>query len=419
MKLSKFIIEEDIGNYNVLYNLLNGISIKYNKKEFKNLDFILENNTIKNFLIEKDFFIKNGYPLKEYSLIRNNSYIQNIIITITKRCNFRCKYCYENFEDKSFKDDLADKIIKLISKKTLKVLTINWFGGEPLLEIDVIEKITYKLLDYCKSNDIEYYSTITTNGYLLSRENMERLKNVKVKYFQITIDGNEYSHNKNRVLKSGLGTFNRVLNNMTNRAMENKDCNFICRINADKNNYENILLFLKFFKKNFNFIENIKIDIHKIKDFNGNCGCLLDDTELLNLIEYGVDLGLNIMPILSKINPQSFCYFKNRNSIILTPDKKVYKCSADMENEYLSVGIINEETINLDMEKLNTLTNYSLNRKCYMCKYLPICQGSVCPLRRLRSKKLDCNILKGNEKRLLSLLDKQGLIDYSIEGVKR
>ena len=73
--------------------------------------------------------------------------------------------------------DIQDKIVEYVRRQvsTISQLSVNWYGGEPLLAIDVIESLTEHFLKICKENNITYSSTIITNGYLLDMETVNRL----------------------------------------------------------------------------------------------------------------------------------------------------------------------------------------------------------------------------------------------------
>jgi uncharacterized protein len=74
---------------------------------------------------------------------------EKLIFLVTEQCNFRCTYCYENFEKGKMSDDVIEGVIKYVEKRgpQLKNLNVHWFGGEPLLALDVIEKLSNQMLD--------------------------------------------------------------------------------------------------------------------------------------------------------------------------------------------------------------------------------------------------------------------------------
>src|SRR5262245_20489732 len=68
----------------------------------------------------------------------------NLILLPTERCNFRCTYCYENFEVGRMDHSVVSAVKSLIYRRVpdLQTLDISWFGGEPLLAKDIIYDIS-------------------------------------------------------------------------------------------------------------------------------------------------------------------------------------------------------------------------------------------------------------------------------------
>ena len=116
----------------------------------------------------------------------------------------------------------------------VKSLYVTWFGGEPLIGMPVIEELSRQLIELCEEKEITYSAGIVTNGYLLTKENAERLKECQVGRVQITIDGPKEIHDVRRPLVNGNGTYDIIMKNI----MDVKEVLPISlRINVD---YDNI-----------------------------------------------------------------------------------------------------------------------------------------------------------------------------------
>ena len=101
----------------------------------------------------------------------------SLTIMPTELCNFRCRYCYEKFEKGKMQEDIYKGIVKYLQKNlsSYSGLDISWFGGEPLLALDIIEKMSTDIYELCKLLKKPYMAGMTTNGYLLTPEVVERL----------------------------------------------------------------------------------------------------------------------------------------------------------------------------------------------------------------------------------------------------
>src|SRR5947209_2918690 len=140
----------------------------------------------------------------------------NLIILPTESCNFRCTYCYETFENKKMPPAVVTGIKSLIDRRggDLDELEISWFGGEPLLALDVITQISKHAIEVSKTKRFTFRSGMTTNGYFLNRDRLRQCLDHKVDFFQISLDGNPDEHNASRKLASGAGTFEQIWSNL-------------------------------------------------------------------------------------------------------------------------------------------------------------------------------------------------------------
>lgn len=73
--------------------------------------------------------------------------IANIIIAPTLECNAHCFYCFENgFKKGKMSIETADRLVDYLQEHwNGEKLGITWFGGEPLLAADIIDRIIDKL----------------------------------------------------------------------------------------------------------------------------------------------------------------------------------------------------------------------------------------------------------------------------------
>lgn len=124
--------------------------------------------------------------------------LEKLGILLTTDCNGKCIYCYQrdNFfnDNNSFMNkNVADKIINKLSGMYKRIKTASFFGGEPLLNFNIMKYITEEL-----DNDfIVDRFIITSNGVLFSDEIIDFLIKYNFKII-ISIDGPEYINDKLR-----------------------------------------------------------------------------------------------------------------------------------------------------------------------------------------------------------------------------
>ena len=90
-------------------------------------------------------------------------------------------------------------LIYNIISQNIKTFTLSFFGGEPLL---AYRQRVLPLIEYtsnlCKQNSVKFYISFTTNGSLITRSRIEKLSLYGPLKFQITLDGEETTHDKIR-----------------------------------------------------------------------------------------------------------------------------------------------------------------------------------------------------------------------------
>ncbi|MBZ9577956.1 radical SAM protein [Patescibacteria group bacterium] len=125
--------------------------------------------------------------------------LKEVIISLTNRCNLRCKMCdIPSKEMEELNTVRWKEIIKDIS--LLGAQTIVLSGGEPLLREDI-----FQLIAFAKSNRLNV--CLTSNGCLINKEIARRLSKSGVDVVNISIEGTEEVHDSLR----GEGTFNKAV----------------------------------------------------------------------------------------------------------------------------------------------------------------------------------------------------------------
>lgn len=188
---------------------------KYNKifieKDFKE-DCVQQLHKM-GFLIDDDF--DELAALEELRIKGMSDPVQNVTLLTTTECNARCYYCFENgIKQYPMTKKVADATIQYIIKNYPEPqFAINWFGGEPLMNFEIMKYITEEL----KKAGYDLIAHITTNGSLLTEEMLEYFqKEYSDLSFQITIDeiGEKYGKIKRYVDIDAKDAYKRVINNV-------------------------------------------------------------------------------------------------------------------------------------------------------------------------------------------------------------
>lgn len=154
---------------------------------------------------------------------------KNITFIVTKDCQLACRYCYlvgkNSNETMSF--DVAKRAIDYILRNENNPIfnqqSVVWdfIGGEPFLEIDLIDKICdyIKIQLFCKNHHWfnSYRFSFSTNGLNYHTKRVQDFieKNYTHLSVGITIDGTQHKHDLNRIYKDSMkGSYKDVVKNI-------------------------------------------------------------------------------------------------------------------------------------------------------------------------------------------------------------
>lgn len=156
----------------------------------------------------------------------DSGHIINVTFQVTDGCNLRCSYCYQINKSthvmtwevaKQFCDYLLSTSLCDYSDTPVDGMIVEFIGGEPLLAIDLIDKITdYLFTTMIELNHPWIYKTrlsICSNGTLYFQPKVQEYIK-KYNHFLslgITLDGNKELHDMCRLFPDGTGSYDKAL----------------------------------------------------------------------------------------------------------------------------------------------------------------------------------------------------------------
>jgi uncharacterized protein len=403
-KKSRFNYELKIDDKIIVFNSLRNTFSLFSQEEYyqdikelsdKSLNFMKQQGV----LVDSDFDEEKSAFLKYMSIVDDG--VLTLIILPTMKCNFRCPYCYEDKSVGKMSDEVIDSIVEFAKKKisTARSLHVSWFGGEPLLCMDVISKLSERLMKLARDYHKSYSSNMTTNGYLLDLETFKTLLyKYKVTHYQITLDGREQYHNKTRPLANGQGTYQTIMNNLINIKNNVKTMLFtiLIRTNLTKetlNDFENHVLelnnifgddkrFCFLFKEVGNWggetVNNISDSLLSGRDY------------LLNKLAT-LDIKLQLSGQFIFFNRAPICYAAKKDTYTIGPKGNIMKCTVNLEEDWNNIGILDKSGNIDDMDQskymrwqYGILPNKTVAEKCKDCKLYANCFGISCPIHYIK-----------------------------------
>lgn len=317
-----------------------------------------------------------------------------ITIMPTEQCNFRCSYCYEQFRYGDMAPHILDHIMefaesKLTSGKYTEFL-LDWFGGEPTLSHQgLIPAVTQKLKELCDCNHIKFISTITTNGFLLSRSRFLEYLNAGITNFQITIDG--LKHDRTRMLCNGGSTFSTIITNLKDiHDLPNSyKYNVILRYNVLPDNQDSS--WYEFLGDLLKGDERFQVLIRPVSDLGGEkvkCLVRYSSTDWHSLLESHIKKALSAqlrVANLSESRPfAKACFASFKDTYIFRANGDVVKCSSHIDDERNVIGIVDPQRgVIIDERKNAMWSSYHPEEACYSCSDFGACLNKNCPYLRL------------------------------------
>ncbi len=151
-----------------------------------------------------------AYPMKSRE-------VKALCLHVSHDCNLRCQYCFADEgayhsvrEVMSFETAKAAIDFLIRESGSRKVLEADFFGGEPLMNLDVVKRTVYYAKEVAAKRGKRFLFTTTTNGLLLDDETIaffnEEMENVV-----LSLDGRPEVHDAVRKTVSGKGSYAAVI----------------------------------------------------------------------------------------------------------------------------------------------------------------------------------------------------------------
>ena len=206
------------------YILFNANSLKMFRVDKEYIDVL--NNQKKDLTIEGELE-REGFLIDD-SIVEDNdskkrrrysqgsqaerSFIGYLRISLTEKCNLACRYCFVGQEFHNKKETISkERFVRIMDDFILhnagNSVSIQYFGGEPLLRMDFIELGNEMLVKAYKEGVISgIYQEIVTNGTLLDSRKISYFKENNIK-ITISLDGKKEINDINRIYVNGEGSF--------------------------------------------------------------------------------------------------------------------------------------------------------------------------------------------------------------------
>ncbi len=319
--------------------------------------------------------------------------IKAMCLHIAHDCNIRCKYCFASQGD--FKGDRSLMSFD-VGKKALDFLIANsgnrrnlevdFFGGEPLLNFEVVKK----LVEYGRKEEKKYNKnfrfTLTTNGVLLSEDKMDFI-NKNMDNVVLSIDGRKEINDKMRYFVNSSGTYDVIVPKFKKFVDKREHKSYYVRgtFTSYNKDFSKDVLHLR--DLGFKSISLEPVIGNKGEDYtfsNEDIDFLLNEYEKLakemlkarktdknfNFFHFNIDLTQG--PCL--IKKLSGCG-AGTEYVAITPFGDIYPCHQFVGDEKYKLGSVYEEHFNNRLKDMFLGANIFNKGKCQECFAKYYCSG--------------------------------------------
>lgn len=349
----------------------------YNENQFSETE--IEILSKKGILIPVDLDEKSKINSERKKGIENN-HAKLFRIWPTSGCNARCYYCFEKgIKITNMSKKTADDVVNFIDNTLNEedVLRLEWFGGEPLLNVEIIDYIMDKLNIICANKRCEIQNSMISNGSLITEDLVLKMKNKwNIQSIQITLDGYDSTYNQIKNYYNPVTcNFKKVIEAI--KLLSKSGIKTAIRMNYDTKNYQSLVELIEFlhielsgYKKLIYYVFPVWSSTDEYAE-NSYSSTTIADMNLLSLFDLLVKYRMSTIKAIARLNYKAHaCQAWNLHSYAILPNGDIAKCC---ESYNQVIGSVTQGIT--DVDTYNFWTTSILEEKCDSCIYLPLCQG--------------------------------------------
>lgn len=351
---------------------------------FSDLQEMEENGTL---------FAKDVYQEEVIDFKKRQTVVKALCLHIAHDCNLACRYCFAG--EGEYKGDRSLMSYE-VGKKALDFLVANsgnrrnlevdFFGGEPLLNFDVVKKLVAYGREIEKTKDKHFRFTLTTNGVLLNDQVIE-FANREMDNIVLSIDGRKEVHDHMRPFKNGSGSYDLIIDKFKKVAESRNQTKYYVRGTFTHNNLDFVEDVLHLADEGFEQIsvEPVVADpaepyAIRQEDIPEICeGYDRLAKEMLKRKKEGK--GFNFFHYMIDLSGGP-CVYKRLSGcgsgteyLAVTPWGDLYPCHQFVGEEQFCMGNVDDGVVNTELRDTFKLCNVYAKEECRNCFAKFYCSG--------------------------------------------
>jgi len=369
--------------------IISKLKSSYNEDEIR--ECISE---VKELVEDGQLFTEDIYePFVEKFKEKRQTVVKALCLHIAHDCNLACKYCFA--EEGEYHGRRALMSFE-VGKKALDFLVANsgnrvnlevdFFGGEPLMNWDVVKQLVAYGRSLEKPNNKKFRFTLTTNGVLLNDEVMEFV-NKEMSNVVLSLDGRKEVNDRMRPFRTGKGSYDLIVPKFQKLAESRNQTNYYIRGTFTRNNLdfsEDVKHFadLGFKQMSIEPVVGPEEDPYSIRE--QDLPQIMEEYDKLALEyidRYKKGNGFNFFHFMIDLT-QGPCVYKRLSGcgsgteyLAVTPWGDFYPCHQFVGNEDFLMGNVDEGITKPELVKEFGNCNVYSKEKCKNCFAKFYCSG--------------------------------------------
>jgi len=378
----------DFGNSTSIEEVVEKLSGKYPLDEIQEGFSEIEKLKLEGKLFSS--FDKNGTVFAE-------PVVKAMCLFASGVCNLKCKYCFL-YEDtpKSNQDSLLDtdvgkKALDFLVRKsgTRTNLEVDFFGGEPLLNFDVVKEVVKYGRSIEKDTKKRFKFTITTNGLLLNDDVIDFI-NAEFENVVISIDGRPTVHDAMRRKLNDESSYESILTNALNFVEKRGNASYYIRGTFTRHNLDFDKDVIHLVERGFKHISIEPVVLVQETEYS------LKDDDLLSIDEAYRRLLGEYLDRKSKGDEFHYFHFQvdldngpcvakritgcgaGNEYVAVTPNGDIYPCHQFAGDKDFLMGNVLQDNFNTSLQNKFGQNNVNSKEECENCWAKFFCGGG-CP----------------------------------------
>lgn len=342
---------------------------------------------------EECLFTEDIYKDYIFDFKRRPTVVKALCLHIAHDCNLACKYCFaEEGEYHGRRALMSFEVGKkaldflIANSGSRRNLEVDFFGGEPLMNWDVVKQLVAYGREQEKIHDKNFRFTLTTNGVLLNDE-IKEFANKEMANVVLSCDGRKEVHDFMRPFRNGKGSYDLIIPKFKDLAESRKQTNYYVRGTFTHYNTDFAADVLNLADEGFKQISVEPVVAENTEDY------AIKEEDLPQIMEEYDKLALGMLEREKKGKGFNFFHFmidlsggpcvakrlsgcgSGTEYLAVTPWGDLYPCHQFVGNEKFLMGNVDEGVTNTELRDEFKCVNVYARPKCKDCFAKFYCSG--------------------------------------------